>query len=84
MRPEFRAPWPSRAHHASLALAPLDPADVRLMVRAIASPRELSKHDIGVVIERSDGVPLFVEEVARLLLERGGQAGLDAIPPALQ
>src|SRR5208337_2141149 len=40
--------------------------------------------DIGVVIERSGGVPLFVEEVARLLLERGGQAGLDAIPPALQ
>ncbi len=48
-RPEFRAPWPLRAHHALLALAPLDPPEVRLMVRALASPRELSKDDDVVV-----------------------------------
>ena len=33
---------------------------------------------------RSGGVPLFVEEVTRLLLERGGQGGIQAIPPTLQ
>ncbi len=48
--------------------------EVRLMVRALASPRELSKDDdIVVVSERSEGVPLFVEEVTRLFLKRGGQ-----------
>ena len=53
------------------------------MVRALASPREFSKADFGIVSERSDGVPLYVEEVARVLLERGGQACLEAIPPGL-
>ena len=74
-RPEFRAPWPSQTHHASLELAPLDRNDVRLMARALAAPRELSEGDLDVVNERSDGVPLYVEEVARLLLELGGESG---------
>ena len=36
------------------------------------------------VSERTGGVPLFVEEVTRLLLERGEQGGAQAIPPTLQ
>jgi len=83
-RPEFRTPWPSRMHHTTLELAPFDSAEVGLMVRALAAPHEPSKDDIGVVIERCDGVPLFVEEVGRLLLERGKEAGVRAIPRALQ
>ena len=39
---------------------------------------------IDGVGERTGGVPLFVEEVTRLLLERGGQGGAQAIPPTLQ
>ena len=36
------------------------------------------------VSERAGGVPLFVEEVTRLLLERGEQGGAKAIPPTLR
>ena len=36
------------------------------------------------VSERTGGVPLFVEEVTRMLLERGEQGGVQAIPPTLQ
>jgi predicted ATPase len=36
------------------------------------------------VAARTGGVPLFVEEVTRLLLERGDQGGIHAIPPTLQ
>jgi hypothetical protein len=36
------------------------------------------------VTERTGGVPLFIEEVTRLLLERGEQSGTQAIPPTLQ
>jgi predicted ATPase len=39
---------------------------------------------IDSVTERTGGVPLFVEEVTRLLLERGEQGGTQAIPPTLQ
>src|SRR6202035_2927264 len=42
------------------------------------------KDVIAGVSERSGGVPLFVEEVTRLLLERGEHGGTQAIPPTLQ
>jgi hypothetical protein len=44
----------------------------------------LSKDVIAGVSERSGGVPLFVEELTRLLLERGEAGGVQAIPPTLQ
>jgi predicted ATPase len=54
------------------------------MVAELASRHALSKAVIEGVSERSGGVPLFVEEVTRLLLERGEQGGSQAIPPTLQ
>jgi predicted ATPase len=83
-RPEFRPPWAMRSHHAVVALAPLDRAQVRRMVGEIASRHALSDEMIDGVGERSGGVPLFVEEVTRLLLERNAQGGDQAIPPTLQ
>ena len=83
-RPEFRAPWALRSHHGVVSLAPLDRAQVRLMVGEIASRHALSDETIDRVGERTGGVPLFVEEVTRLLLERDAQGGAHAIPPTLQ
>ena len=83
-RPEFRAPWAMRSHHGVVSLAPLDRAQVRRMVGEIASRHALSDEMIDGVGERTGGVPLFVEEVTRLLLERGAQGGAQAIPPTLQ
>ena len=83
-RPEFRAPWAMRSHHGVLSLAPLDRAQVRRMVGEIASRHALSDEMIDGVGERTGGVPLFVEEVTRLLLERNAQGGAQAIPPTLQ
>ena len=83
-RPEFRPSWDTRAHHCVISLAPLDGAQVREMVGEIASRHALSKDVVEGVGERTGGVPLFVEEVTRLLLERGEQGGVQAIPPTLQ
>ena len=83
-RPEFRPPWAMRSHHGVVSLAPLDRAQVRLMVGEIASRHALSDEMIDGVGERTGGVPLFVEEVTRLLLERNVQSGTQAIPPTLQ
>ena len=44
----------------------------------------LPKEVIENVAERTGGVPLFIEEVTRLLLERGAQGGIQAVPPTLQ
>ena len=52
--------------------------------RELAARHALSKQVVEGVAERTGGVPLFVEEVTRLLLERGEQGGIQAIPPTLQ
>src|SRR5271168_3517493 len=83
-RPEFRSPWAMRSHHGVVSLAPLDRAQVRRMVVGIASRHALSDETIDRVGERTGGVPLFVEEVTRLLLERDAPGGAQAIPPTLQ
>ena len=70
-RPEFRPPWSLRSHHSVISLSPLDRADVALMVGELAARHALSKEVVEGVSERTGGVPLFVEEVTRLLLERG-------------
>ena len=67
-RPEFRPPWEHCvSHHSVISLAPLDRAQVRKMVGEIASRHALSKDVVEGVSERTGGVPLFVEEVTRLL-----------------
>jgi class 3 adenylate cyclase len=83
-RPEFRPPWGMRSHHSMLALAPLDSQQVQQMVADLAAHHALPKEIVAGVTERTGGVPLFIEEVTRLLLERGEQAGTQAIPPTLQ
>jgi class 3 adenylate cyclase len=83
-RPEFRPPWGMRSHHTTISLAPLDRSQVREMVAELSARHALSKEVVDGVTERAGGVPLFVEEVTRLLLERGEQGGIQAIPPTLQ
>src|SRR5262249_49369128 len=79
-RPEFRAPWTTRSHHAVIALAPLDRAQIAKMVDAIAAWHALAKDVVEGLSDRTGGVPLFIEELTRLLLEGGAQT----IPPTLQ
>ena len=83
-RQEFRPPWGMRSHHGMIALAPLDRTQVRQMIGDLAARHALPKDVIEGVTERAGGVPLFVEEVTRLLLEHGALGGIQAIPPTLQ
>jgi class 3 adenylate cyclase/predicted ATPase len=83
-RPEFRPPWSLRSHHTIISLSPLGHADVARIVGELAARLALSQEVIKGVSERTGGVPLFVEEVTRLLLERGVEGGAQAIPPTLQ
>jgi class 3 adenylate cyclase len=83
-RPEFRPTWSSRSHHSVLSLSPLDRVQVAKMVGGLSARHALPRNIVEGVNERTGGVPLFVEEVTRLLLERGEQGGAQAIPPTLQ
>ena len=73
-----------RSHHGTISLAPLDRQQVLHMVAELSARHALQHEVVEDVAARTGGVPLFVEEVTRLLLERGEQGGIQAIPPTLQ
>ena len=85
-RPEFHAPWPLRAHHSVLALNRLSARNVRDMVAGVAPQMARSStKTVDAVVERSGGVPLFVEELTRLVLGSGNEEpALRQIPTTLQ
>ena len=69
-RPEFAAPWVGRAGVSVLTLNRLPPretAEIALRLAATAIPQAL----IDRLVSRSDGVPLFIEELTRAVLESG-------------
>ncbi len=75
-RPEFRPPWGMRSHHGTISLAPLDRGQVQQMVADLSARHALPRDVVEDVASRTGGVPLFVEEVTRLLLERGEDGDL--------
>jgi class 3 adenylate cyclase/predicted ATPase len=83
-RPEFRVPWPPRAHHMQLTLNRLSSGEVRTMVGEVAARKTLSDETVATVVERTGGVPLFVEELTRAMLESSdGRLTGHAIPATL-
>jgi class 3 adenylate cyclase/tetratricopeptide (TPR) repeat protein len=70
-RPEFHAPWPMRAHHTQINLNRLTARNVRTMVAQVAAKIALSDETVATVVARTGGVPLFVEELTRAVLESG-------------
>jgi predicted ATPase len=83
-RAEFRLHWSMRSNHGMIVLAPLDRDQVRNLVGELAAQHALPKEVLEGVTQRTGGVPLFVKELTRLLLERGEQGGVQSIPPTLQ
>ncbi len=74
-RPEFTSPWPV-GEVAPIPLARLERDEVETMVNAgLASGRPLPRAVLEEVVRRTDGVPLFVEEVTRVLTESGVATG---------
>jgi predicted ATPase/class 3 adenylate cyclase len=83
-RPEFRPPWSLRTHHAQLTLNRLSARHVRELVASVVTHSALSSETIEKVVERTGGVPLFVEELTRAVLEKGGATpALHEIPATL-
>jgi DNA-binding winged helix-turn-helix (wHTH) protein/tetratricopeptide (TPR) repeat protein len=81
-RPEFQAPWNGLPQVTALILSRLDRRDGAAMVKRIAGNDELPDALAAEIVERADGVPLFVEELTRAVIEAGpgGGALADAAP----
>jgi class 3 adenylate cyclase/predicted ATPase len=70
-RPEFQPPWIGQSQVTMLALNRLDRRDRTALVGQIAGGRALPEEVIEQIADRTDGVPLFVEELTRSVLESG-------------
>ena len=71
-RPEFQAQWPQRDHHTQIALGPAERAQcARDGQRYHGTQKALPDGMIAAVVERTAGVPLFVEELTQMVLESG-------------
>ena len=72
-RPEFEAPWIELAHVTALALNRLGPRDVDVMIDHIIGADALPAAIRQDIIERTDGIPLFVEEMTKAVLETASE-----------
>jgi len=95
-RPEFVSPWPNHSHITTIALTRLGRSDGMMLVDRVAGGKALPREVTDQIVSRADGVPLFLEELTKAVLEsdlleqRNGQYVLKgplralAIPTTLQ
>jgi class 3 adenylate cyclase/predicted ATPase len=75
-RPEFLPPWAGQPHVTVMALNRLGRSDGASMVERLAGNAALLPPDVvAEIVERTDGVPLFVEEMTKAVLEAGIERG---------
>ena len=89
-RPDFQPPWIGQPAVTLLALDRLDRGHRMALVEQVAGGKELPEQVVAQIADRTDGVPLFIEELTKSLLEsgvlreEGGQMALNrALPPSL-
>jgi predicted ATPase len=68
-RPDFVPPWPPRSHITPLTLNRLERSQVEPLIRNLAGNKTLPAEVVSHIVARTDGVPLYVEELTKMLLE---------------
>ena len=74
-RPDFTPPWGSRSYLSQLTLNRLDARHVEAMVARVTGGIELSAEVLRQIVAKTDGVPLFIEELTKMVLESETYAG---------
>jgi predicted ATPase len=70
-RPEFQQPWGRYPHVTALSLNRLSPRQSAAMVERTAGNKALPAEVLEQVVRKADGVPLFIEELTKAVLESG-------------
>jgi len=72
-RPEFEAPWVGQPHVTALAINRLGHREVGKMIDRVVGNERLPADVRKDIIDRTDGIPLFVEEMTKAVVEAGGE-----------
>src|SRR5271169_4342980 len=70
-RPEFEAPWKGLPDVAEIALSRFDRAEAEALVERVTGGRKLPAEVLAQIVAKTDGVPLFIEELTKNVLESG-------------
>ena len=70
-RPSFKYRWPERDYLTHINLSPLADSQAEVLIEALTDGKSLPQEVLSLVLEKSDRVPLFVEEMTRTILESG-------------
>jgi predicted ATPase/class 3 adenylate cyclase len=81
-RPEFQHAWSGQPHVTSLALNRLGGQDGAALVETLAGNAGVARDTVEEIVARADGVPLFVEELTKAVLESGDRAAALAASPS--
>jgi hypothetical protein len=82
-RPEFEPPWIGRPYVTALSLNRLGEREIAAMIDRVVGNRSLS-HDLRQdIVERTDGIPLFVEEMTKAVLEAAGERAKEGAVAAI-
>ena len=68
-RPEFSPPWPQRSHMTPIVLNRLERPQVEALIAQRAGGKTLPAEVVQYSVAKTDGVPLYVEELTKMLLE---------------
>lgn len=83
-RPEYRAPWVALVHFSTMSLSRLSRRETEAMIRSVAGA-ELSPEVLAQLVSRTDGVPLFIEELTKSVLDpHGSPSSALSVPATLQ
>jgi class 3 adenylate cyclase len=83
-RPEFDAPWPGESHVTSMRLNKLTSTERASLIRSVSKQGSLPDAVVREIAERADGVPLFLEELTRSVVEDArSDPGMMRIPATL-
>jgi TOMM system kinase/cyclase fusion protein len=81
-RPEFRLLWPPRSHVMPITLSRLVRAQTEAMIERVTGGKALPAEILQQIVSKTDGVPLFVEELTKMVLESGAHVGATHALPA--
>ena len=82
-RPDFTAPWQTRPHSTLLTLSRLGRADCARLVAGVAASQDLTAETVAAILDKTDGIPLFAEELTRNMVESAGEAAA-TVPATLK
>jgi DNA-binding winged helix-turn-helix (wHTH) protein/tetratricopeptide (TPR) repeat protein len=84
-RPEFESPWTGQSNVTLMSLSRLGTREGTALVQHVSGDRMLPRRIVDEIVERTDGIPLFLEELTKVILESGtdeAEKTISAVPSA--